>query len=343
MIVGGIEEIRLDDAVNEIYVADNYLRRPRDGVLAGHVRVQARLGRLRPQAVGNQHQARGPCLHAGRSDGQGVRRPPDASISPTTGWSTRPTASGNRIHVTDKQGNFKQEFILAEGTGVGGVDRRRDVLARQGAEVPLYLRPDEQPHLVPQSRRRQGRGHAGQHGRERRPVLRPPHDRHRLQGQSSTRAKCSPASACSGSCPPTVREGSCSSNCPACSRRPSQPSPRLTQSTQRVRGEFLGFGTKPRRHRISSNSSCLRGRSRLTHRTGQPTGTRGSPCGRSRLPPRSPVSATSSAAAPTSASPRKAERASHWSAGSPLRACGATIIQSAGASSPAAAARTARG
>jgi hypothetical protein len=28
--------------------------------------------------------------------------------------------SGNRIHVTDKQGNFKQEFKLAETTGVGG-------------------------------------------------------------------------------------------------------------------------------------------------------------------------------------------------------------------------------
>ena len=27
---------------------------------------------------------------------------------------------GNRIHVTDKQGNFKQEIKMAEGTGVGG-------------------------------------------------------------------------------------------------------------------------------------------------------------------------------------------------------------------------------
>ena len=28
--------------------------------------------------------------------------------------------NGNRIHVTDKQGNFKKEFILAPSTGVGG-------------------------------------------------------------------------------------------------------------------------------------------------------------------------------------------------------------------------------
>jgi hypothetical protein len=28
--------------------------------------------------------------------------------------------AGNRIHVTDKQGNFKQEIKMAENTGVGG-------------------------------------------------------------------------------------------------------------------------------------------------------------------------------------------------------------------------------
>ena len=28
--------------------------------------------------------------------------------------------AGNRIHVTDKQGNFKQEIKMAETTGVGG-------------------------------------------------------------------------------------------------------------------------------------------------------------------------------------------------------------------------------
>lgn len=36
------------------------LRRPRHGVLARHVRVQARVGRVRPQALRDQHQARGP-------------------------------------------------------------------------------------------------------------------------------------------------------------------------------------------------------------------------------------------------------------------------------------------
>jgi sugar lactone lactonase YvrE len=28
--------------------------------------------------------------------------------------------AGNRIHVTDKQGNFKQEIKMAEWTGIGG-------------------------------------------------------------------------------------------------------------------------------------------------------------------------------------------------------------------------------
>jgi sugar lactone lactonase YvrE len=28
--------------------------------------------------------------------------------------------AGNRIHVTDKQGNFKQEIRMAEWTGIGG-------------------------------------------------------------------------------------------------------------------------------------------------------------------------------------------------------------------------------
>ena len=54
MIVGGIEEIRVDEAANEIYVADNYL--------AGRVMVfdlttlavQARVGRVWSQADGNQ-------------------------------------------------------------------------------------------------------------------------------------------------------------------------------------------------------------------------------------------------------------------------------------------------
>ena len=55
MIVGGIEEIRTDDAVNEIYVADNAFG-GRVMVFSLDVRVQARLARW-PQTVGNQHEA----------------------------------------------------------------------------------------------------------------------------------------------------------------------------------------------------------------------------------------------------------------------------------------------
>ena len=80
MIVGGIEEIRLDEAANEIYVADNYLGGRVMVFDLDTFAVQARLGRLRPQAVGDHHQRRRPRLHAGRADAEGVRGPPDAQL-----------------------------------------------------------------------------------------------------------------------------------------------------------------------------------------------------------------------------------------------------------------------
>jgi hypothetical protein len=51
MIVGGIEEIRLDEAANELYVADNYLGGARDGLRHRHPRLQTRVGRLRTQRL----------------------------------------------------------------------------------------------------------------------------------------------------------------------------------------------------------------------------------------------------------------------------------------------------
>ena len=76
MIVGGIEEIRTDDAVNEIYVADN--------AFGGRVMVfsldkfefKRGWGAYGHKLSEISTQARGPCLHAEWSDGQGVRRPP---------------------------------------------------------------------------------------------------------------------------------------------------------------------------------------------------------------------------------------------------------------------------
>ena len=56
MIVGGIEEIRLDEPAHELYAADNYLGGRVMVFDLDTLQVQARLGRLRTQAVGNQHQ-----------------------------------------------------------------------------------------------------------------------------------------------------------------------------------------------------------------------------------------------------------------------------------------------
>ena len=77
MIIGGIEEIRTDDAANEIYVADN--------AFGGRVMVFS-LDKFEFKrgwgAYGHKLSeiSTDPCrprLQAQRSHGQGVRRPPD--------------------------------------------------------------------------------------------------------------------------------------------------------------------------------------------------------------------------------------------------------------------------
>ncbi len=99
MIVGGIEEIRLDEAANEVYVADNYL--------GGRVMVFD----LNTFAFKRGWGAYGHKLSdisindadhefVGESPAEGVPRPPDAEHCPTTGWCTPPieprTASTSR-------------------------------------------------------------------------------------------------------------------------------------------------------------------------------------------------------------------------------------------------------
>ena len=56
MIVGGIEEIRLDEPARELYAADNYLGGRVMVFDLDTLQVQARLGRVWTHAVGNQHQ-----------------------------------------------------------------------------------------------------------------------------------------------------------------------------------------------------------------------------------------------------------------------------------------------
>jgi hypothetical protein len=119
MIVGGIEEIRVDEPANEIYVADNYL--------SGRVMVFA-LDTLKFKrgwgAYGHKLSeiSTNDADHAYAPNGP---MPKEFAGHLTFNFSNdglvyAADRNANRIHVTDKQGNFKKEFILAPYTGVGG-------------------------------------------------------------------------------------------------------------------------------------------------------------------------------------------------------------------------------
>jgi hypothetical protein len=119
MIVGGIEEIRTDDAANEIYVADNAFG-----------------GRIMVFSLDKFEFKRGWGAY-GHKLSEISTKPEDHAYTPggpmakefvghltfnfsNDGMVYAADRAGNRIHVTDKQGNFKQEIKMAESTGVGG-------------------------------------------------------------------------------------------------------------------------------------------------------------------------------------------------------------------------------
>jgi hypothetical protein len=119
MIVGGIEEIRTDDAANEIYIADNSFG-----------------GRVLVFSLDTFEFKRGWGAY-GHKLSEISTKPEDHAYTPggpmakefvghltfnfsRDGLVYAADRAGNRIHVTDKQGNFKQEIKMAENTGVGG-------------------------------------------------------------------------------------------------------------------------------------------------------------------------------------------------------------------------------
>ena len=119
MIVGGIEEIRINETDNEIYVADNYL--------GGRVMVFDLASFKFKRGWG----AYGHKLtEISTNEGDHAYKPNGPMAKEFVGHLTfnfsndglvyAADRNGNRIHVTDKQGNFKKEFKLAEYTGVGG-------------------------------------------------------------------------------------------------------------------------------------------------------------------------------------------------------------------------------
>ncbi len=119
MIVGGLEEIRLDEANNEIYVADNYL--------GGRVLVFD----FNTLAFKRGWGAYGkPLKEISIDDATREYKPGGPMAKDFVGHLTLNFSNdglvyaadrvGNRIHVTDKQGKFIKEFQLATYTGVGG-------------------------------------------------------------------------------------------------------------------------------------------------------------------------------------------------------------------------------
>ncbi len=119
MIVGGLEEIRLDEAANEMYVADNYL--------GGRVMVFD----MNTFAFKRGWGAYGHKLSAITTDDADRAHTPGGPMPKEfrghltlnvshDGLVYAADRNANRIHVTTKDGKFLKEFILAPMTGVGG-------------------------------------------------------------------------------------------------------------------------------------------------------------------------------------------------------------------------------
>ncbi len=119
MIVGGLEEIRIVENDNEMYVADNYV--------GGRVLVF----NLETFAFKRGWGAYGkPLAEISLDDADHAYTPNGAMARDFVGHLTVNVSNdglvyaadrrGNRIHVTSKQGEFLKEFVLAPNTGAGG-------------------------------------------------------------------------------------------------------------------------------------------------------------------------------------------------------------------------------
>ncbi len=119
MIVGGLEEIRIVEADNEMYVADNYL--------GGRVLVFA----LDTFEFKRGWGAYGKALAQISTDDADHAYTPNGPMPEDfaghltlnvsdDGLVYAADRNANRIHVTTKDGAFLNEFIVAPGTGIGG-------------------------------------------------------------------------------------------------------------------------------------------------------------------------------------------------------------------------------
>jgi DNA-binding beta-propeller fold protein YncE len=136
MIVGGLEEIRIDEGANEIYAADNYL--------GGRVLVFD----LNTLAFKRGWGAYGkPLSQISTDDATRDYKPGGPMAKDFVGHLTLNFSNdglvyaadrvGNRIHVTDKQGKFVKEFILSPpGT-------KRGETSDRGASGGVAFSPDK--------------------------------------------------------------------------------------------------------------------------------------------------------------------------------------------------------
>ena len=149
MIVGNIEEIRLDEPAHEIYATDSYL--------GGRVMVFD----FDTLAFKRGWGAYGkPLSHISTDDADRKYTPNGPMPKEFRGHLTLNISNdglvyaadrmANRIQVTTKQGKFVKELILAPMYGRWGFHWRCCLFARQVAAVPVHFRSDQQPHLVSQ-------------------------------------------------------------------------------------------------------------------------------------------------------------------------------------------------
>jgi len=117
--VGGLEEIRFDEPVREMYIADNYL--------GGRVLVfdMDTFAFKRGWGAYGHQLSEISINEADRAYTPGGPMPKEFRGHLTFNFSNdglvyAADRNANRIHVTDKQGKFIKEFKLAEATGAGG-------------------------------------------------------------------------------------------------------------------------------------------------------------------------------------------------------------------------------
>ena len=154
MIVGGIEEIRIDEPNNDIYVADSYLGgrvMVFDFKTLAFKRGWGAYGRPLSEVTTND---------ADRAYAPGGPMPKEFRGHLTINVSNdglvyAADRNANRIHVTTREGKFLKEFKQRTYRRRWG-DWRCGVLTGQAAAIPLHLGSDEQPHLLPRPRDRQG-------------------------------------------------------------------------------------------------------------------------------------------------------------------------------------------